>query len=139
MKGKRFQFTPTLSRLDELMAQLSDLACTLQPDLTEAWLAELRLICTEIYSNICAYSGLTADDRIWVVIYQEKNLFKLWFRDRGARWYPEKAPVPDLEEPLEHGYGLYLIRTLTDCFIYKRKEQRPYCNVTQIAKRIQHA
>jgi anti-sigma regulatory factor (Ser/Thr protein kinase) len=139
MRGKRFEFTASIGRLDELMSRLTLLADALQPDLPQTWLAELRLICTEIYSNICAYSGLAQNDRIWIVIYESKNQFKIWFRDSGARWYPEKMPVPDLEEPLEHGYGLYLIRTLTDCFVYRRRENRPFCNVTQIAKSISHA
>jgi anti-sigma regulatory factor (Ser/Thr protein kinase) len=139
MRGKRLEFTATLSRLDEVLSQVTKQAAHLEPELPQAWLEEMRLICSEIFSNICNYSGLKPDDRVRIVLYKSKQLVKIWFRDNGVRWYPEKMPTPNLDDPQEHGYGLYLIRALTDCFVYKRKEKRTFCNVTQFTKSIPHA
>jgi anti-sigma regulatory factor (Ser/Thr protein kinase) len=139
VKGKRLEFTATLGRLDELMSQLTQQISILQPNLPQLWLEEMRLICSEVFSNICNYSGLKPNDRVRIVLYKNKQLLKIWFRDNGIRWYPEKMPIPDLDEPQEHGYGLYLIRALTDGFVYKRKEHRAFCNVTQFTKSIPHA
>jgi len=139
MKGTRLHFTASLSRLNELLSQLTVQITSLEPDLPQAWLEEIRLICSEIFSNICNYSGLSGNDPVRIVLFENKNSLNIWFRDNGARWYPENATLPNLDEPQEHGYGLYLIRLLTDGFSYKRKEHRPFCNVTQIAKSVPHA
>jgi serine/threonine-protein kinase RsbW len=40
--------------------------------------------------------------------------------DRGAAFDREAASSPDLDQPQEHGYGLFLIEQLVDALAYER-------------------
>lgn len=84
-------------------------------DLSPEKISQLKLAINEACSNIIrhAYEG----DKNKVIILQlnfdhEKLVFEA--RDFGKKLDPTKYKEPDLDTPLEGGYGRFIIRSLVD-------------------------
>ena len=47
-----------------------------------------------------------------------RRTFEIELRDKGRAFDPDAIPAPDLDEPQEGGYGLFLAKALLDELIY---------------------
>ena len=75
--------------------------------------------CANIHLH--AYAG-REDGEIELRLEVQKEALSLRIRDYGSRFSPEKCRLPDLCNPSESGYGVFLIRALMDEVEYIRKE-----------------
>lgn len=104
------------TRIESLLAQVEGLedsrACSYQ----------IQLAVHEVAVNIVnhAYAG-RQDGRIQVTLQladlPRRLLIEL--HDTGVAFNPDAVPQPDLDEPQEHGYGLFLVRCLMDNVAYQ--------------------
>jgi serine/threonine-protein kinase RsbW len=59
-------------------------------------------------------------------LYRELRQIVVELYDSGRAFRFEDAPLPDLDAPQEHGYGLFLIRNTMDDVIYEPRETGNY-------------
>jgi serine/threonine-protein kinase RsbW len=76
---------------------------------------EAQLAVQELCVNIATHAYDGRDDaRFDVDLRLAEDVLHAEFRDRGTLFEAGAVRPPDLEHGQEHGYGLFLIRTLVD-------------------------
>ena len=84
----------------------------------------LQLAVHEVCNNIVEHAYDHEDGRIWAdfsVDYGERRVV-VDLRDQGAAFDVASVAEPDLAQPAERGYGLYLARQIMDTVEYKRAD-----------------
>jgi serine/threonine-protein kinase RsbW len=103
---------------DAIAAILAD-----SPGVDESLCYNIQLAAHEVCTNIVdhAYNG-RHDGLIQVklTLSHQPPQLTIEFRDRGHSFDPSATPEPDLDEPQEGGYGLFLARALMDDVLYQR-------------------
>ena len=98
---------------------------------------KLNLAFHEILVNIVSHAYPNGSGPIKVKLWNEEDDFYLEVRDRGRAFNPVEVPPLDLEQKINSGtaggFGIYLFKTLTDGYSYKRDGVE---NVLTIFKRI---
>jgi sigma-B regulation protein RsbU (phosphoserine phosphatase) len=104
--------------------------------LQTATMAELRIVCDEIVSNVIAHAypeGRPGDIDVRLELAGSRLVVTV--SDDGVSFNPLAVAPPDTTSPLEHrqpgGLGIHLIRGLTDEAIYRRRDGR---NVIMLVK-----
>jgi phosphoserine phosphatase RsbU/P len=97
--------------------------------LPAATMAELRIVCDEIVSNVIAYGypeGRPGDIDVRLELAGSRLVVTV--SDDGVSFNPLAVAPPDTTLPLEHrqlgGLGIHLVRSLTDEAIYLRQDGR---------------
>jgi len=129
------KLTASLNNLEELRKQLTSFICSVQPDISSDWQQEIKLIATELFTNICNHSQ-SAGKPVLIRIKFYKSMITLFFCDKGKLWNPDKISPPNLSDPQESGYGLYLVRSMSKKFYYKYIKIGEYNNLTIIEKKL---
>ena len=82
-------------------------------------LGDVHLAVTEACANIIehAYGG-RSDRTIFLTATARDDRLSVTIRDTGERFDPSSVRRPDLEEPREGGYGMYLMDTVMDSVDY---------------------
>lgn len=90
---------------------------------------DLTLAVEESLVNIIHYAypkSQPGDIEIRCSFVSDKNSVIIEIRDRGVPFDPTATPEPDLEESLETrkvgGMGIFLVRKLTDEFLYRYED-----------------
>ncbi len=85
----------------------------------------LKLAVSEACANVIehAYKGEPGNPIELHLVVNEESLV-LTIRDFGAKFDLEKYELPDLSEPHEGGYGVFLIRSLIDKVEYDTSNER---------------
>jgi len=85
-----------------------------------------RLIVEELGTNAMAYQRVVSDVTLDVLATLDEDGLALDVRDDGQAFDPTVAPVPDLDEAMERraigGWGLHLVRSLSDHIEYCRRD-----------------
>ncbi|WP_188109694.1 SpoIIE family protein phosphatase [Pseudohalioglobus sediminis] len=94
-------------------------------DLPSTLITELCLVAEEIASNTQKYAGLSAEDRLELMLILRDNALVLKARDRGVAFNPlsegKRAPLgADIDAAEIGGLGVHLIVQLTDRQRYRR-------------------
>jgi len=95
----------------------------------------IQLAVHEILTNIIehAYQGLPGG-RIQMALALESDgrslQVEIW--DQGLSFDPTSIPEPDLENPMEHGYGLFLARSLMDEVVYNPQADGNHWRLSKI-------
>lgn len=119
----RFQIPAQLEALPQLEEQvralMSELPKTPKNE-TEQYNFTLALheLCTNIVVH--AYHGVRGDIQVALTLQFEPQMIQALVIDSGEPFDKASAAAPNLEEPQEHGYGLFLIEQLVDEFKYTR-------------------
>lgn len=107
-------------------------------NLTEDFVAEVRLALEEMFSNIVSYGF--EDDReheIVMDIELSADLLTMKIRDDGRPFNPTEYFNPDLEKPLDErevgGLGIHLVRHVIDEWEYNSEQGK---NILTMKKRI---
>jgi serine/threonine-protein kinase RsbW len=84
-------------------------------EIAEEAIAEVEVAMTEALSNVIRYSheGRPGEEVLLSLDIDDAKL-KLGIRDRGKPFEPERYSPPNLDEPDEGGYGIFLIEELMD-------------------------
>jgi len=79
--------------------------------LSASRLEDARLLVSELVTNAIRHAGLSAADRITLVLETDANALRIEVRDPGPG-FELAEPTPDPARP--SGWGLYLVRELSD-------------------------
>lgn len=124
------------SFLPVIEACVSELAAALTQDSDAAVTAyNMRLAVHEACTNIVDHGyGDLPDARIRVIVRVQSDPQRLVveLRDSAAPFDPDTVPGPDLDQPREHGYGLFLIRSLVDDFTSWREPEGNCWRLTKL-------
>jgi len=101
----------------------------------EALAYQLNLVLTEAMANAIKHAhGRNAGKTVRVRIHIDRDALQIEVYDRGQGFDLESLPPPQPDVPVEHGRGLFLIRTLMDEVEYRRGKPE---NVLIMRKRLQ--
>lgn len=123
----------TVDNLENLRTELTKFIKG-KHDVSEEWIKDLRLIATEVFVNICKHSRLKVHDLVKIRIEYLKTKVRMWFFDNGVPWDPGDILEPGAAIPTENGYGLYIIKALTERFSYIPREKGKKRNITFFEK-----
>jgi anti-sigma regulatory factor (Ser/Thr protein kinase) len=137
MKNYELNIEGNLDNLDALRSHLTDYVKKVNRNVSEEWLNDLRLAATEIFVNICKHGKLADEKYTRIRIEHLKNKIKIMFYDNGIPWDPDLVNDPNFSDLEESGYGLYLVKSLTEKFSFKSGQKGPHKNVTCIEKIIE--
>jgi serine/threonine-protein kinase RsbW len=85
--------------------------------LDERAIADVELAMTEALSNVIVHSyDEREDERVLLSLDIDDERLALGIRDEGRPFEQERYAPPDLDEPAESGYGIFLIEQLMDEF-----------------------
>ena len=92
----------------------------------QVYRVELAVI--EACTNVIRHGGSTAADSwLCVSLRRRGQAAEIHILDRGRAFDPTQAPAPNLLEPGEGGYGIYLIKQLMTGLEYERRGARWNC------------
>jgi len=129
------KLTASLNNLEELRKRLTSFIYSVHPEISSDWQHEIKLIATELFTNICKHSQ-AAGKPVLTRIKFYKSMVTLFFCDKGNPWNPDKISPPNLSNPQESGYGLYLVRAISKKFRYKCIKIGEYNNLSIIEKKL---
>ena len=122
-KTIRFHMPAKLEALIQLEGQvqavMSDLPRTTKNE-TEQYNFSLALheLCANIIEH--AYHGYSGDIQVELSLQYEPHMIQALIFDSGDSFDKLTVSAPNLEEPQERGYGLFLIEQLVDEIKYTR-------------------
>ncbi|HKZ15619.1 MAG TPA: ATP-binding protein [Solirubrobacterales bacterium] len=81
----------------------------------DAAIADLQLAMTEALSNVIrhSYEGRPGE-QVQLLLDIDESRLALGIRDRGLPFDAERYRPPDLDQPADGGYGVFLIEELMD-------------------------
>ena len=124
----------TVDNLENLRTELAKFIEGKQNDVSEEWIKDLKLIATEVFVNICKHSRLKVHDLVKIRIEYLKTKVRMWFFDNGIPWNPNDILKPSTAIQSDSGYGLYIIKALTERFSYIPREKGKKRNITFFEK-----
>jgi serine/threonine-protein kinase RsbW len=87
-------------------------------------------ICTNVVTH--AYAGQSAGRiEITLALTEAPRRLTVELRDAGRPFQPADIPTPNLQQPQEHGYGLFLAQTLMDEVFYEANPKGNYWRLTK--------
>jgi serine/threonine-protein kinase RsbW len=122
-KTIRFQIpaqTEALIQLEEqVKAIMSELPKILKYEIEQYnFILALQELCVNIIEH--AYHGFHDDIQIELTLQSEPQIIRAQVIDSGGPFDKTTVAAPNLEDPQERGYGLFLIEQLVDDFTYTR-------------------
>ncbi len=117
---------------------LAQVALFIQQGCQEAGLSgefveNMVVIASEAVTNAIRYGTRWAGDLLAVTLEISAEYVALHVLDHGPGFDPELIPSPDLDDPSEGGYGIYIIKCLVDEVNYLRGDD---ANTMIMIKRI---
>lgn len=97
----------------------------------------VQLAAHEIYTNIVRHAYAGRDDGVIAISlrisHTPRLVIQIELRDQGRPFDSQSATAPDLDQPQEGGYGLFLAGALLDELHYHRDE---HGNLWRLLKRL---
>jgi serine/threonine-protein kinase RsbW len=101
-------------------ACVAELLSTIAMGKAETVSHDLQLAVQEVCANIARHAYRDRPGgRLIMELTVKEGLFTAEFRDWGFAFDPASAPEPDLTKGREHGYGLFVVRSLVDELTYR--------------------
>jgi len=117
----RIQF-PADKKYLSLIGSLVQELCATVPRLPTSASYNIELAVNEAVVNVITHAY--HDDpsgKVELAFHVRRNALEIQIRDWGLSFDPSDIHDPDLDEPHESGYGVYLIRQLMDRASYEPK------------------
>lgn len=115
---------PADKRYLSLIAACVQEVCNLTPGLHPSDAYNIQLAVDEAVVNVishayhdCPNGPVELDFAIW------PDRLVITIRDWGESFDPAQVPEPDLGQPQERGYGMYLMRRLMDSVLYAQSTE----------------
>ena len=106
--------------------------CAQLPKLPSTFAYNLQLAIDEAIVNVITHAYQDdPEGRVELTFEIWEDRLITHIQDWGQSFDPSSVPEPDLDHPQDHGYGVYLIRSLSDQVIY---EPGPSSNRVTIVK-----
>lgn len=100
----------------------------------EIMIREIELITGEACTNSIRHCNVPSKNQLVVTLRAKKTRFEIIVTDPNPEYDFYKVPEPDLKNHPESGYGIYIIRLLSDGVTYRREKSR---NILKIVKNIE--
>src|SRR5918996_2409329 len=98
----------------------------------EALAYSLNLVLTEAMVNAIKYAS-PGDKAVRIIIHTAKDDLCIKVYDQGQGFDLDAIALPDLDNPTEHGRGIFFIKTLMDSVSYRKTEAG---NVLEMHKKL---
>jgi len=130
----RLSLPAVLASVDRVRSFLQESLAPLEPREDDFFKIELAVV--ELCVNISRYAYPNGAGEMAIEIETDDRTATVMITDEGIPFDPRSVPKPDVSWILATGrtggLGIYLARTLTDRFDYKREDGR---NVLTLAKK----
>jgi len=133
---KRFslEFPGVLESLDEVAAFICQSCRSADPPgVPERLFRDIDLAASEAVTNAIRHGSRFEGDLLSVTVEISDRLISLQVVDHGPGFDLAAMTDPDLDQPAEGGYGVYIIKRLMDEVSYRRG---PDANVLVMVKRL---
>jgi serine/threonine-protein kinase RsbW len=121
MKRYHLEFSGTLESLGEV-ADFIQQACRAvkAPLLPDDFIRNILLVSSEAVTNAIRHGTRFEGEPLAVTVEVSDELFSLRVIDHGPGFDLETVAAPDLDQPAEGGYGIFIIKSLMDDVSYVR-------------------
>ena len=109
-----------LERTADSAAEARHALAEVAEHVTARRLEDARLLVSELVTNAIRHAGLSDSDRITLIFEVDDDLLRIEVCDPGPG-FDLSEPTPDPARP--SGWGLYLVRELSDRWGVERSEQ----------------
>ncbi len=82
--------------------------------ITKRFARDLDLALSEACTNAFKHGGLESGDEVFLTFHLYPTKIEVLVKDQGEGFDVDQIPPPDFEACLEHGYGIYIMKTKTD-------------------------
>lgn len=129
------RFTSTLDQLQELRVFINEICKNIKERGNEKIYIELQLAINEIFCNVVKHSYL---NEIGGDIVIEGRLARrgihITFFDQGIPFNPYKLNISNITETSQSGFGLLIVKSITDGLSYTSKKDEKDWNRLRIFK-----
>lgn len=94
---------------------------------------EILLALQEAVTNVIRHAYQNCGGTIEVEICYRDGEVAFELRDWGIPFDPTKVPLPDFDCPSPGGYGVFIIKKVTDRMVFRREGEM---NIVQLMKRL---
>ena len=117
------EFSGVLESLGEV-AEFIQQAChsVKSPKLPEDFIINIGLVSSEAVTNAIRHGTRFEGDLLAVTVEITDDLFSLRVLDHGPGFDLDAVTNPDLDQPAEGGYGIFIIKSLMDEVRYVRND-----------------
>lgn len=100
----------------EQVAEFVQQAChtVKSPELPGDFIRNVGLVVSEAVTNAIRHGTRSQDDQLTISVDIGAQSLIIRVRDHGPGFDINTVAVPDLDQPAEGGYGVYIIKTLMD-------------------------
>lgn len=134
MKRFSLEFPCVLESLDEVAAFIRQACRSVDPPgMPDKLFRDIDLAASEAVTNAIRHGARFEGDLLSVTVEISDRLFSLQVVDHGPGFDLAAVAEPDLDQPAEGGYGIYIIRSLMDEVSYRRG---PDANTLVMVKRL---
>lgn len=121
MKRFHLEFPGALESLGQV-AEFIQQACHAMdsPKLPDDFIRNIGLVSSEAVTNAIRHGTRFEGDKLAVTIEVADEMFSLRVLDHGPGFDPDAVTHPDLDQPAEGGYGIFIIKSLMDEVSYVR-------------------
>jgi anti-sigma regulatory factor (Ser/Thr protein kinase) len=121
MKRYHLEFSGTLESLGEV-ADFIQQAChaVKAPLLPDDFIRNILLVSSEAVTNAIRHGTRFEGEPLSVTVEVSDELFSLRVLDHGPGFDLETVAAPNLDQPAEGGYGIFIIKSLMDDVSYVR-------------------
>ena len=121
MKRFHLEFPGDLLSLGEV-AEFIYQACHAvnTPELPDDFIRNIALVASEAVTNAIRHGTRFEGDPIAVTVEVSDEVFSLRVLDHGPGFDLDAVTDPDLDQPAEGGYGIFIIKSLMDEVSYER-------------------
>jgi serine/threonine-protein kinase RsbW len=121
MKRYDLEFPGVLESLGEV-AEFIQFAChaVKAPLLTDDFIRNIGLVSSEAVTNAIRHGTRFEGEPLAITVEISDELFSLRVLDHGPGFDLDAVTHPDLDQPAEGGYGIYIIKSLMDEVSYVR-------------------
>ncbi len=136
MKRFYLEFPGTVDSLYAVAEFVMEACEAVSTPLPRELISDLELVVSEAVTNAIRHGVRHEGDLLAVTMEIHDELITLRVDDHGPGFDLNAISEPDLDQPAESGYGIFVIKSLMDEVRYERRQE---CNRLLMVKRLGRA